>query len=63
MTSPTPGPLLSIRTALVLLLAVLVRVAAGVLTFLGGRSVPSAALAGCTAAAAGTLFFNKVIGT
>jgi hypothetical protein len=63
MTPPTPGPLLSLRAALLMLLAALVGLGAGVLTFLGGQSVPAAVLAGCTAAAAGILFFNKMIGT
>lgn len=34
VTSPTPGPLLSARAALLMLLAVLVGLAAGTLTFL-----------------------------
>lgn len=63
VTSPTPGPLLSARAALLMLLAVLVGLAAGALTFLGGRSAPSAVLAGGTAAGAGLLFFSKLIGT
>ena len=63
MTSSPPGPLLSIRAALLMLLSVLAGLAAGALTFLGGRSVLSAVLAGCGSAGAALLFFNKVIGT
>jgi hypothetical protein len=46
-----------------MLLSVLAGLAAGALTFLGGRSVLSAVLAGCGSAGAALLFFNKVIGT
>jgi hypothetical protein len=63
VTSQPPGPLLSTRAALLMLLAVLAGLSAGALTFLSGRSVPSAVLAGCGAAGAALLFFNKVIGT
>jgi hypothetical protein len=62
VTSPPHGPLLSARSALLILLAALAGLAAGALTFLGGKSVPSAVLAGCGTVAAALLFFDKVVG-
>lgn len=63
MTSPPPGPLLSVRAALVMLLAALVGLAAAGLAFLSTRSLPPATLTGGGAAAAALLFFNQVIGS
>lgn len=49
MTSPSQEPLLTVRGALVLLLAVLAGVVIGVLTALAGAPVAAAVLAGCGA--------------
>lgn len=54
MSAPPEDPLLTVRATLVLLLAVLIGLAAGALTFATSGSLPSAALAG-GAAAAGVL--------
>lgn len=62
MPIPPSGPLLDVRAALVILLAVLVGVAAGWLSFLASRSLPAAALAGGSAAGGALLLFEKIIG-
>jgi heme A synthase len=58
--SSSPRPILTVRSTLVLLLAVLVGVAAGVLASMAGQSLPAAVLvaggaAGFTVVAATTL--------
>jgi hypothetical protein len=45
-----------------LLLAVLTGIAAGALTFLSGKSVPDAVVAGSGAAGAALIFFSEVVG-
>ena len=62
MTSPDPGPLLSSRAALLILLAVLAGLAAAALTMLSGAPWTHAVLVGCTAGAGSLMFFNRVIG-
>ncbi len=62
VTSPPPGPLLSVRAALVILLAALVSTATGGLTFLTSQSIPTAILAGGAAAGGALLCFNQLIG-
>ncbi len=62
MTSSPPGPLLGVRAALVILLAILVGLAAVGLTFLTGQSIPAAILTGGAAAGGALLFFNQMIG-
>lgn len=49
------------RTALILLLAVLTGTGAGVLTYLGGQPWPTAVLTGVGATAAAVTFFDRVI--
>lgn len=62
MTSTPPDPLFSVRTALVLLLAVITGAAAGILTFLMTFSVPASVLAGGSAWGAGLVLFHMIIG-
>lgn len=59
----SPGdPLLTVRAAVILLLALLTGATAGVLAYLAHRSVPGAALTGGGAAGGAILLFNTVIG-
>jgi hypothetical protein len=62
-TPPTssPPPLLTVRTALVLLLGLVCGVAAALLTAMGGSHLPAAALIGLGTAGGATAFFHKVI--
>ncbi len=63
MSTPTPpGPLLTVRAALVLLLGVLTGVAAGLLTFYGGSPWPAAVLLGASASGGATVMFHSLIG-
>lgn len=55
------SPLLGPRTALVLLLGVLVAVGAGVLTVLGGEPPADGVLAAGAAFGASVMFFHKII--
>ncbi|MGW8765930.1 hypothetical protein ACWGN5_25875 [Streptomyces sp. NPDC055815] len=55
-------PLLSLRTTLVLLLALLAGGAAGGLTVLAGEGVPRSVLAGLAVAALAVPFFNRLVG-
>ena len=57
-----PTPLLTVRATVILLLAVLVGITAGVLTYLAQRSVPGAVLAGGGATGAAIALFNTIIG-
>lgn len=60
--SQEPEPLLSLRATVILLLALLIGVAAGVLTYLGGQPVPAAVLMGGGAAGAALALFHNLIG-
>ncbi|MFD7907059.1 hypothetical protein ACFV4G_33075 [Kitasatospora sp. NPDC059747] len=70
MSSPTPTPpnqsetepLLTVRTAIILLTAAVIGLVAGGLTYLGTRSTPGAALAGLTAAGASVVGLHQLIG-
>lgn len=67
MTAPDPtdsgqAPLLSLRSAFVLLLGVLSGVAAGGLTFLSGNGPASSVLTGLCATGTAIAFFNAIIG-
>lgn len=62
MTRSQPGPLLPVRTALVLLLAVLAGVGGGVLTVLGGEPWPAAVMVGGAATGAALVLFHNLIG-
>ncbi|MFC9249996.1 hypothetical protein [Amycolatopsis thailandensis] len=55
----TPPPLFDLRSAVLLLLAFVIGVVAGTLTFLAGHNVPAAVLAGLTAAAAALVLLNR----
>ncbi|MBO0654461.1 hypothetical protein J1792_17235 [Streptomyces triculaminicus] len=54
-------PLLSLRTTLVFLLALLVGTAGGVLTALAGEGTPRSVLAGLAAAGLAVSFFDRLI--
>ncbi|WP_316745451.1 hypothetical protein [Streptomyces sp. MK7] len=56
------GPLLGLRSTLVLLLGVLTGIGAGVLTYLAQRSLPAAVLAAGAGFGAGVMFFHAIIG-
>jgi hypothetical protein len=62
MTTPPPGPLLSTRAALILLLAFVTGLLAAVLAHLTGDSLPAAALYGTGAAGGALLLFHTIIG-
>ena len=57
-----PMPLLTVRAAVILLLALLVGITAGLLTYLADSSVPGAVLAGGGATGAAIALFNTIIG-
>lgn len=61
MSKPSP-PLLSVRTAVVLLLGLLCGIVVASLSVAAKASSATAALAGLAAAGAATAFFHKVIG-
>ncbi|MEV4708671.1 hypothetical protein [Actinoplanes sp. NPDC049316] len=56
-----PVPLLSVRTTVILVLAALVGVGAGVLAALAGQPVPAATIVGGGAAAAAIALFHSLI--
>ncbi|MEU4421075.1 hypothetical protein AB0F81_10635 [Actinoplanes sp. NPDC024001] len=56
-----PDPLLTVRTAVVLLLALVVGVLAGALSYLTDGSVPAAVLWGGGAAGAALMLFHTLI--
>lgn len=61
--APSPsGPLLTVRATVVLLLALITGVLAGVLAYLGDHALPAAVLVGGGAAGAAVLLFHAVIG-
>ncbi|MGW2306146.1 hypothetical protein [Streptomyces sp. NPDC001809] len=57
------GSLLSLRAAVVLTIAALVGIGAGVLTGAAGSGAAAAVLAGCTACGVSAVGLNKVIGS
>jgi hypothetical protein len=57
-----PGPLLSVRAAVVLLLAIVVGLLAGLLASLSGQPLPAAFLLGGGAAGGALALFHAVIG-
>jgi hypothetical protein len=61
VSKPSADPLLTVRAAVVLLLALLAGAAAAVLTYLEYHSVPGAGLAGGAAGGSAILLFNSVI--
>jgi hypothetical protein len=62
VSSNQPAPLVSVRAALILLLAALVGLATAYLTALGGGTLAAAALAGGGTAGGATALFNSLIG-
>ncbi|MGH3697136.1 MAG: hypothetical protein ACRDRX_24670 [Pseudonocardiaceae bacterium] len=62
MPKPSPPPLLSVRTALILLLGVLSGAAVTALTALTERNLTTAVLAGLGTAGGAITFFHKLIG-
>ena len=62
MPPSSSGPLLTVRAALILLLALVVGVLAGGLSYLTDHSVPHAVLWGGGAAGGALLLFHTVIG-
>ena len=60
--SPGPSPLLTVRTALIFLIALVVGAVAAILTYLAGHSAPAAALAGGSAVGGAVMLFNSIIG-
>ncbi len=61
--SAEPSPLLTVRAALILALAVLVGIGAGVLTVIAGGVLAAAILTGCMAAGGSLKLFSDLIGT
>ncbi|WP_143120528.1 hypothetical protein [Actinacidiphila alni] len=65
MTSPTPSgpppPLLSLRSALVLLLGTLSGIFTALLSVLGDARTPTAILVGLGTVAPAVIFFNQII--
>lgn len=55
--------ILTARSALLILIAMIVSVAAGALTYLACRSVPESILAAASAFGGSLLWLNKVIGS
>ena len=62
MTSSSPGPLLNLRAAVVFLLAFVIGVVAGLLSYLADRSLASAVLWGGGAAGGSLMLFHQLIG-
>jgi len=62
VTPSPPSPLLTVRAAVVLLLALMVGVLTGGLSYLADHSVPAAVLWGGGAAGSALALFDSVIG-
>lgn len=65
MSKPDPDkqPLLPLRSAVVLLFAMLIAAAAGGLTYLSASNVAAAVIAGGTAFAGAVIWLDKIIAT
>ncbi|MGW1076535.1 hypothetical protein [Streptomyces sp. NPDC002537] len=61
METSVDRPLLSLRTTLVFLLALLVGATAGILTAFAGEGMPRSVLAGLAAAGLAVSFFDRLI--
>ena len=57
----SPGPLLSLRAAVILLAAVVTGIVAGVLVYLEANSIPAAVAIGGSAVGATIQLLNKVV--
>jgi hypothetical protein len=61
MGNPSPDPLLTVRAALVLLIAIVVGLVAGVLGYFATSAIANAALIGGGAAGAALALFHTVL--
>jgi hypothetical protein len=61
MTAPPPGPLLSVRAALVLLIAVVIGLVAGVLGYLANGGIAMAALIGGGGSGSALALFHTLL--
>ncbi|KFU76899.1 hypothetical protein SAMN04489729_3255 [Amycolatopsis lurida] len=59
MVKKTPPPLFDLRGAVLILLAFVIGLIAGSLTYFAGQNVPAAILAGLTAAALALVVLNR----
>ncbi|MEU4584462.1 hypothetical protein AB0F92_20565 [Kitasatospora aureofaciens] len=59
---PDPAPFLTVRTAIILLMAAFIGLIVGGLTFLSGGPAAGAVLAGLTGAGASVLGLQKLVG-
>jgi hypothetical protein len=59
--SQPPGPLLSVRSAFILMLALFVAITAGVLSYLSAHDLPAAVLVAGGASAGATLLFHTLL--
>jgi hypothetical protein len=62
LSKPSPPPLLSVRTALILLLGLLCGAAVTALAAITERNLTTAVLAGLTTVGSAIAFFHKIIG-
>jgi hypothetical protein len=63
MPKPRSNKLLPLRTAVILLCALLIGTTAGALTYFGAKNLTSATLAGGSAFAGAVLWLDKIIAT
>jgi hypothetical protein len=61
MATPPPGPLLSIRAALILLIAIVVGLAAGVLSYFSNGGIATAVLIGGAGAGGALMLFHSLL--
>lgn len=62
MPTPKPNkPILTLRATVLLLCALLIAAAAGALTYLSARQVPTAVIVGGSAFAAALMWLNKIV--
>jgi hypothetical protein len=61
MATPSPGPLLSVRVALVLLIAVVVGLVAGILGYFSHGGIATAALIGGGGASSALALFHTLL--
>jgi hypothetical protein len=59
--SQPPGPLFTVRTALILFLALTTGAGAALLSYLADKSAPTSGLVGGGAFAGAVIFFNAII--
>jgi hypothetical protein len=61
MAAPSPGPLLSVRAALVLLIAVVIGLVAGILGYFSNGGIATAALIGGGGAGSALALFHTLL--